>query len=242
MASYWVREGVEVRIQPVSDAAELDVRSYLLGSIFAALCHQRELLPLHGSAVATAAGAFAFLGASGAGKSSLAAFLAGHGFPLVSDDIFLIDPGAPLDRRVIPVAPWLKLWTTTLDALGATQDGLSRVFTDDEKFRYTGTPTSSAPLPLAGIVLLERAEGNLPPDSQVLIETLSPAEALRAMLDHTYQAWLVRALGLTERYFVRCGSVLDGARALRLRRPWGFSAMGEVVEALKATLLQTGGD
>lgn len=221
-----------MNIQPVRDGAELDIRSYLLGSIFAALCHQRGLLPIHASAVATPAGAFGFVGASGAGKSSLAAFLAGQGFPLVSDDILLVDPDAPADRRVIPVAPWLKLWTTTLDALGAKQEGLSRVFTDDEKYRYTGTPTRVDPLPLAGLVLLERSEG--PPG----IERLSAAEAVRSLLDHTYQAWLVRALGLTEDYFLRCGMVLAGTRALRLRRPWGFDAMPAALDVLRDTLHQ----
>src|SRR5690348_8850051 len=80
VATYYAHDGIEVVIAPEQGAPELDVRSYLMGSLFAVLCHQRELLPLHASAVATEDGAIAFLGSSGAGKSSLAAFLARGGY------------------------------------------------------------------------------------------------------------------------------------------------------------------
>src|SRR6185437_15564144 len=111
-------------------------RSYLMGSLFAVLCHQRGLLPLHASAVATGEGAIAFLGSSGAGKSSLAAFLARAGYRVLADDICVIDPTASRYRRVLPVAPWLKLWSATLDAMGEPSSGLPLVFSADEKYSY----------------------------------------------------------------------------------------------------------
>jgi hypothetical protein len=137
VATYYVRDGVEVIVDPEAGAPELDVRSYLMGNLFAVLCHQRGLLPLHASAIATPRCAVAFLGASGAGKSSIAAFLARRGHRILADDICLVDPAAPHDRRMLPVAPWLKLWSATLDAMGESSRGLSRIFTDDEKYRYT---------------------------------------------------------------------------------------------------------
>ena len=91
MASYRVSHGCEILIQPDAGALEQDVRGYLLGSIFAVLCHQRGLLPLHASAVAYQGGVAAFLANSGHGKSSMAAHLAGRGFPVVADDVCLVD-------------------------------------------------------------------------------------------------------------------------------------------------------
>jgi hypothetical protein len=231
IATYYVRDGVEVTVDREAGAPELDVRSYLMGNLFAVLCHQRGLLPLHASAIATPGGAVAFLGTSGAGKSSIAAFLARRGHRILSDDICLVDPAAPHDQRVLPVAPWLKLWSATLDAMGESSRGLSRIFTDDEKYRYT-LEEPQVPTALAELILLERAEGQ----AEASFERLTPVHALHAMLDLTYQSWLVRATGRTEHYFLRCGQALEGVRVTRMRRPWGFDAMESTLVALEAHL------
>jgi hypothetical protein len=173
----------------------------------------------------------AFLGASGAGKSSIAAFLARRGHRFLADDICLIDPAAPRDRRVLPTAPWLKLWDGTLDAMGESKSGLSRIFSDDEKYRYV-LQQHDAPSPLAELILLERAEEQ----AEASFEQLAPVHALHAVLDNTYQSWLVRATGRTDRYFLRCGEALDGVRVIRMRRPWGFDAMAATLEALEGRL------
>jgi hypothetical protein len=228
VATYYVRNGEEVVVEPAPGAPELDVRSYLVGSIFAALCHQRGLLPLHASAVATEAGAMAFLGASGTGKSSIAAFLGRRGQRIVADDICLIDPSAPRESRVVPVAPWLKLWDTTLEALGEARIGLPRIFSDDDKFRVV-LDEDRSPVALVQLIVLERGDDGTEP----VLEQLTPAQALHALLGHTYQAWLVRSTGQTGTYFQRCGTALEGVRTLRLRRPWGFDAMEQTLSLLE---------
>jgi hypothetical protein len=231
VATYYVRDGVEIVIDRAAGAPELDVRSYLMGNLFAVLCHQRRLLPLHASAIATSRGAVAFLGTSGAGKSSMVAFLSKRGHRILADDVCLIDPAAPQHRRVLPVAPWLKLWSTTLEAMGESSHGLSRIFSDDEKYRYA-LQQPEAPARLAELILLERAES----PAVVNFERLAPAHALHALLDLTYQSWLVRATGRTESYFLRCGQALEGARVTRMRRPWGFDAMEATLTALEGHL------
>jgi serine kinase of HPr protein (carbohydrate metabolism regulator) len=204
-----------------------------MGSLFAVLCHQRGLLPLHASAIATPQGAVAFLGSSGAGKSSIAAFLSQRGHRILADDICLIDPAAPRDQRVLPVAPWLKLWSTTLDALGESSRGLPRVFSDDEKYRY-GLQQLDVPTRLAELILLERAQDQ----TETSFERLAPVHALHAVLDLTYQSWLVRAMGRTEQYFLRCGQALDSVRVTRMRRTWSFDAMETTLLALEAHLAE----
>jgi hypothetical protein len=229
VATYYARNGIEVVVDQDAGALDLDVRSYLMGSLFAVLCHQRGLLPLHASAIATSRGAVAFLAPSGGGKSSIVAFLSRRGHRVLADDICLIDPAAPQDRRVLPVAPWLKLWNTTLDAMGESHHGLPRIFSDDEKYRYTLQQPESA-TSLAELILLERAES----PNEVSFERLAPVHALHAMLDLTYQSWLVRAMGKTDNYFLRCGEALAGAQVVRMRRPWGFDAMEATLAALEA--------
>jgi hypothetical protein len=235
IATYYVRDGVEIVVHKDAGAPELDVRSYLMGNLFAVLCHQRGLLPLHASAIAAPQGAVAFLGASGAGKSSIAAFLARRGHHVLADDICLVDPAAPRDQRVLPMAPWLKLWSATLDAMGESSQGLPRIFSDDEKYRYV-LRQPEAPTPLAELILLERAEDQAEDQAGASFEPLAPVHALHAVLDFTYQSWLVRATGRMDRYFLRCGQALDGVRVTRMRRPWGFEAMDATLEALETHL------
>jgi hypothetical protein len=231
VATYYAREGMEIIVDPEMGAPDLDVRSYLMGSLFAIVCHQRGLLPLHASAIETLQGAAAFLGGSGAGKSSMVAFLARRGHRIVADDICVVDPAALRPERVLPVAPWLKLWDTTLEAMGESSHGLPRVFVEDEKYRV-GLQQPETATALAELILLERDDALTEP----LFERLIPVQAMQAMLDFMYQSWLVRATGRTEHYFLLCGRALEGVRVTRMRRPWGFDAMEKNLIALEEHL------
>ncbi len=247
VAYYHARAGSQVTVQPHPEALLLDIRTYLLSSIFAALCHQRALLPLHASAVETPRGVIAFLGRSGAGKSSLAAFLGRRGYRIVADDICLIDPAATLSQRVLPVAPWLKLWRDTLDVLGTSPDPLHRTFSTDDKYRLTldGSPS---PLPLAELILLPPPA--LPPPERaltggqphpLLLERLSPAGAIHSVMEMISQTWLVTETGQTAAYFTRCGKALEGARVYSLARDWGFDHMDPVLDALEQHFTESAG-
>ncbi len=237
VATCYVREGTEVLVEPVPGAPPNDLRGYLAGTIFAVLCHQRGLLPLHASAIGTARGAVAFLADSGQGKSSLVAFLARRGHPVLADDICLIDPAAPLASRVLPVAPWLKLWRTALDALGSPANQLEQIYSDEEKYRYR-LPAEQPPTALREIILLTRADEQDEPQLAPRFEFLSSARALHAVLELTYQSWLVNAIGQTKTYFLRCAEVLEGVRVCRMYRPWGFEAMDTTLDALEAHLTE----
>src|SRR5215469_12033678 len=87
-ARYYVANGNQVRVEIEPGAPIANVSTYLLGSVFGALCHQNGLLPLHASAVAqqdsngSEISVTAFLGDSRSGKSTLAARLPRRGFPI----------------------------------------------------------------------------------------------------------------------------------------------------------------
>src|ERR1700744_3325324 len=53
IASYMASDGRDIVIAPEPGARPLDVRAYLLGTVFVILCHHRGMLPLHASAVAS---------------------------------------------------------------------------------------------------------------------------------------------------------------------------------------------
>jgi hypothetical protein len=233
VAHYLITNGREVMVRPDADALPLDVRGYLLGAIFVVLCQQRGLIPLHDSAVGSGEGVVAFLAGSGQGKSSLAAHLAQRGFPVLADDICLIDP-APSERTtVIPTAPWLKLWRNSLENLGRHAEGLERVFSDDEKFRV---PLASAlkPQPISKLIFLEGGETSTVTE----IEEVSAVAAVPLLMNLTHQAYLLQATGQREESFLRCSRVSSHAKSYRLHRPWGLEHLESTVDALEQFLLR----
>jgi hypothetical protein len=233
VAAYHIQDGREVVVQPEPGSNDLDIRGYLLGNIFAILCHQRRLLPLHASAVRIGTGVVAFLGDSGAGKSTLAAFLLERGHSLVADDVCLLDPDAPAQERVLPVAPWLKLWRTSLEALGKQQDGLSRTFHDEDKYRVPVGELARVDeqrLPLTALIFLR---WNDEADAKTVLQPMGPAQSMVEAMRFTYQKYLLDWLGLQEEHFARCSLAIAGARAFACHRRWGFGELETLAEQLE---------
>jgi hypothetical protein len=236
---YLVNNGREIVVRPEPGALALDVRAYLLGTLFVALCQQRGLLPLHASAVSTAPvngrdGVVAFLARSGQGKSSLAAHLAQRGFRVLADDVCLVDATQQNQAMVIPTAPWLKLWRNALQTLGRQAEGLERVFSEDDKYRLPLTSVLQ-PEPIRTLVFLERHEES---SLATEIEDISPLQAVPLLMSLTHQADVLQATGQRPENFLRCSRVSSQARAYRLMRPWGLTHMDATVDALEKFLLE----
>lgn len=131
-----------------------------------------DLEVIHGSAVATPSGALVLVGRSGAGKSSLTAELVARGLPYVADDACAVDD----DGRLWPGPPLLGLRNRTL---AAALDGRSHGEYVD-KVVIEPQCRQSDPLPVAGIVLLDREE----PVDSVQVRRLPPGQALPELLAH----------------------------------------------------------
>ena len=91
---FLIEDGRSVRYAMERGATLHDVRTFLLSSVWGALAMQRGLLPLHASSVTRGPDLDAFTGRSGVGKSTLAAALGSHGYPLFTDDILLVGPAS----------------------------------------------------------------------------------------------------------------------------------------------------
>jgi hypothetical protein len=231
---YLVTKGEDIIVCPEPGARLLDVRAYLLGTLFVALCQQRQLLPLHASAVSSKDGVVAFLGRSGEGKSSLAAYLAKRGFSVLADDVCLIDSGSSGPAMVIPTAPWLKLWRNSLEHLGRQVQGLARVFSEDDKYRLPLAETLH-PEPIGRLVFLETNPNHA---SATEIQELSAVEAIPLLMDLTHQAYVLQATGQLGQSFLRCSRVSSQARAYRLIRPWGLDHLESSVDAVEKFLVE----
>ncbi|MGR9100484.1 MAG: hypothetical protein ACU826_07935 [Gammaproteobacteria bacterium] len=217
-ARYQAIGGNTILVDPDMNAQDMDVRLFLLGSVFGAILHQRKLLPLHASVIAVNRGAVAFAGDSGAGKSTLAAFFQRRGYKIVSDDICLLAPGASSEILAFGAFPRLKLWRDAIDALEIEKDALIRDQYRLEKFHV---PLKSAfhqePLALKSVYLLQYADQS--PDKP--IEKLSGVEAMSALMRHTYRPELVAELKADREHFWLCAEAARTAGVYRLNRRRG---------------------
>jgi hypothetical protein len=182
VADFEIRGGRQIRVWPAAASTQKDIETFLFGPAWATLCHQRGILPLHASAIVTGMGITAFAGHSGAGKSTTAALLNSLGYELIADDILPVSfnqnsiPGAwPYLRR-------LKLHRDPITQLAFTPTEMVSELDKDKYFVHPQRTGDDKWRKLERLYLLE----NEITDSHVPIEQLTGADAVRALVDHTY--------------------------------------------------------
>jgi hypothetical protein len=162
-----------------------DTASYLLGPILGLLLRLRGVTCLHASAVAFNERSVAFVGAAGAGKSTIAAAFARDGYGVLSDDIVALveQEGA---FHVMPAYPHLALWPDSVKMLYGSSEALPRFIPDWDKRRLDlgnqGTRFESRPLPLGAIYIL----GERRSDPAPYLERVRPQSALLSLVAETY--------------------------------------------------------
>jgi hypothetical protein len=199
-ARYFVSNGSRIVVEPYEGASSRNVRLFLLGSAFGLLVHQRRMLPLHANAVEIDGAIVAFMGESGAGKSTLAAWFSDRGFPLIADDVAVIDfdDGTPI---VQPGLPRLRLWESVIDATGRNPSQYALSVDGDPTYdkRDVLLPhgsIASEPRRLGALVELSR--------TGPLMEALGGAAAAEAIMSHTYRGRYVKALQTTREHWLMC--------------------------------------
>lgn len=216
VAAYLVRGPGEVIIARRPGATDVEVRVFLLSSVLGLLCHKRGLLPLRASCIAIDGKAVAFCGPSGVGKSTAAAQFALRGYPLLADDVCVIDAHAAGGPHVLPTFPRLKLWRDSLDALGIACDRLERNRPDQNKFHYICAQSFVRdPIPLDSILLLRTASPGVPDES---VWIARPAEKIAAIDREIFRPQAVPALGQTNSLFIALAAIAAATPILRLKR------------------------
>lgn len=209
-----VRDGREITVEPDPRAHAQNVRLYLLGSAFGLLLHQRGLLPLHANAIELEGTAVAFMGPSGEGKSTLAAWFHDRGHAVVADDVCVIR----FDERRRPVAapgaPKLRLWKEALEATGRRPEDFSRAWAGDDtwdKFDVPLQQVSATGLPLRALYLLESG-------TESRIDLLEGADAARAVIENTYRGAYAAMVGTGREHWESCIALASAAPIFRMVR------------------------
>ena len=115
VAKYYAANGNSIIVNPYADADAASVRLFLLSSVMAAILNQRNLTPLHASAIIVDGKAVLFMGPSGAGKSTLITGFQKKGYQVFSDDVCVLQQKKNGQMVVAPAYPYIKLWTTSFE-------------------------------------------------------------------------------------------------------------------------------
>ena len=155
LGHFHVHDGREIDVKPLPGTPPERLRPWLVGSVWGALCYQREMFIVHASAVRIGDEAVIFCGRAGQGKSTLAAQLCARGYALVGDDLCRLElppQGSPV---VHPSAPRMKLWSDALGELGWSSRDLAPDHLRQGKF-HLSLPASGLthPLPVRAAYLL----------------------------------------------------------------------------------------
>ncbi len=167
-----------------------DALAYLLGPVLGFALRCRGDLAVHASAVVIGGAAWGFVGAGGAGKSTMAAALARAGQAVLTEDVLVLRPEAGV-WTAWPAYGQIRLWEDSPalpEAVARALPVLSPVY-DKRVLDLTtaGLPRAAVPVPIAGWFALDDAPVGAPPR----MRPLSAVESLRTLVQHSYMGYLL---------------------------------------------------
>lgn len=212
VARYYVADGRDILVER-RGGSDHDLSVYFTGSVLAALLQQRGVVTLHASAVRTDAGAALFLGASGAGKSSVLAALVKRGYPMMCDDVagVVLDGDVP---TVLPAFPCTRLWDDVLNHLAWWPRAGQRVRKDMNK--HLAPVDEFHPFPAALRACFVLAKGDL---DEVKLGKTAPREAFLCLSKHSYRKKYLPGLGRGKGHFRTLEAVARQVPVIRATRP-----------------------
>jgi hypothetical protein len=187
IARYQVIDGDSIILSPAKDHDPMELRQFLLTSPMGALLHQRGTFVLHASAVAKDGISIILAGASGCGKSSLAAAFWQRGYRLLCDEIAAIHEDPTGEFWVKPEFPGVQLWSRAARELAIDLGKLKPIRKDIQKYAYSMMETFSQEAARADRIFLLSRGGVL----HHQIRELKGHEKFRSVLHSTYLARLI---------------------------------------------------
>lgn len=155
---------------------------YLMGQALSFALLKRGFEPLHGTAVVIDGHAVGFLGASGVGKSTLAAAFVRAGFRVLTDDVLVVH-GTGEGAMAYPGPSRLKLFSNTAARMAANVSGAVRMNGARTKLviPIDDANAHAAPVPLTAIYDVSLPTGR-PGSQKVSMTTLPRRDAVLALV------------------------------------------------------------
>jgi hypothetical protein len=227
---FLIERGRRVVVEKHPDASFDDLRGYLFGSVFGAVAHQRGLVPLHVSALATPVGGVAFTGESGAGKSTLAATLNQElGWPLICDDVAVLYADED-EYHLKSGLNTVRLWKDALYVLNRSSEGLRRDLMRHDKYHAIQSESFfGGSIALKRLVILEWGD-------DVSMKRVTGRLAYQAVLGSIYRPEFMSPFSNRKSVVMTVMSLAHRIEVWRLERPKNHLLRANIVKQLAAAL------
>jgi hypothetical protein len=210
---------------------------YMLGQALSYALVGLGFEPIHATVVVVDGEGVGFLGFSGFGKSTLAASFLSAGYPVLTDDLLILQER---DGRLFayPGPPRIKLFPKIARLfLGSAANGVSMNRDTAKLILPLGEQRSSSlPVPIAAMFALA------PPrevfrKQAVRLEPLSPREAFVEVVKNTFNYRITESARL-ERQFAEASRLVSSLPMRKLAIPRNFAELPSVREAILSELQQ----
>ncbi|OFX44138.1 MAG: hypothetical protein A2046_14480 [Bacteroidetes bacterium GWA2_30_7] len=214
IARFYVSNGKKITIEPVSRVSKKDIRSILITTILGVVLNQRNLFPIHGSAVEIDNKAILFSGQPGAGKSTIATALSLKGYKIITDDISAIQR---IENKpyVIPSFPSIRLWTDSVENLNLNNYNFIRIRKGVEKKRVIAKNWFSKNLaPLTHIFIINTSNFTL-----FKIEEIKGINKFNYLKNNTYRVKFINGDENKVSFFKHLTMIAESAKVFEITRP-----------------------
>jgi hypothetical protein len=224
-----VRAGREVVLEVPAEVDLAVVRAHVLGAAMACVLRQRGYLVLHASCVAQGEKAFAFLGGSGWGKSTLASLFHQQGYSLLTDDVMAIQVDGPVPL-VVPSFPEVKLLPDAAAAVGISDEGVPMLQSLSYKnIQRLDQHFATHPIPLTHLYILRVGE----------VRNISPVPgplAFTELIQHSRATKTMADQAFMKQHFHQCSALVKTVPFSYLQRPRSLAQLPELVTLIETHL------
>ena len=240
----WLQQGFRLYHPAVGDMVVLDhnifwlpkanpdikgFRTFLVNTLLPAYAVLNNMLPLHISAVSVDGHAIAFQGNSGAGKSTLAAMLMKRGYPVITEDLGIVE--LYHDHAILRAGlPYFRLWKKSLNQLNENAESDDIAWLHHGKF-YRAIETKnfcSQPQTVRAIYFIhEPQQGN-----EISIKPISGFNAANALFKSRFFGLGQNNPVQTKRVFNETMALANQTRCFNLIRPKDFTQADIVIDKL----------
>lgn len=244
IATYLIKDGKKIIVSPMKGVTLEKTCLFINGYCMAIVLLQREIFPLHGSAVVMNGKAYAIIGHSGAGKSTLTKALLNKGFYFLTDDVIPITLSSESNHAmVMPAFPEQKLWEDSLNGFGMESSELRAIYQSGieqdqhnseirTKFAIPVSQFADKPVPLAGIFEIVKTEES----ADIGIYPMQRMEQFQSLINHTYLRSLIPFLGLMECHFKTTAGLLNRTEVYKIKRSTSDFTALELVSLIIKTI------
>jgi hypothetical protein len=236
IASFYVTNGNQITLC-MHEGAHIDsARLFLLSNAMAAVLHQRNMIPLHASAVFHAGGVVLFCGHSGAGKSTIVTALQAKGYKVFTDDVCVIKPGDADEAgvMVLPSYPMMKLWLDSFEKTGILKtDDDARLQPHMDKYgRYYHEGYNTNPMPVKQVFIIDARSA----EDQPVLKKLGSLESFNALQRNTYRYGQMNGMKKRNFHFSSIAKLAAAVPVYRLSRMAQVNTISHIVELIESCL------